>query len=76
VAGAWILDVTADQFGAPPVIVAAADDPRYGVGDDTAPARTRTARRPAVDRLWPQWTTSALRQGLRARRAERGRMEA
>ncbi|GGC92336.1 hypothetical protein [Chelatococcus reniformis] len=76
VAGAWIVDVTADQFGAPPVIVAARDDPRYGAGNDTAPARARTARRQAVDRLWPHWTTSVPRHGLRARWAERGRTEA
>nr|MBW0149644.1 lasso peptide biosynthesis protein [Phenylobacterium sp.] len=33
----WIVDITADQFGAPPVIVTPATDPRYAANNlDTA----------------------------------------
>jgi len=35
--GDWIVDITADQFGSAPVVVAPACDPRYGAGPrDTA----------------------------------------
>ncbi|HWK39947.1 MAG TPA: hypothetical protein VNR88_13605 [Hyphomicrobium sp.] len=35
--GDWIVDITADQFGSAPVVVAPACDPRQGAGPrDTA----------------------------------------
>jgi hypothetical protein len=53
---AWIVDITADQFGADPVVVARAGDSRYSAGerDTTLPAHV-AARRKAVDDLWPKW---------------------
>lgn len=54
--GAWIIDITADQFGADPVIVTPAIDRRYSAGNrDTALPIHVAARRRAVDELWPRW---------------------
>jgi hypothetical protein len=55
-AGNWILDLTADQFGGPDVLIAAADDARYrcGVDDRTRLEPSARAMR-AVDFLWTSW---------------------
>jgi hypothetical protein len=51
-----IVDITADQFGAEPVIVTSTTDERYRAGDkDTAPPSSIEARRKAVDDIWPRW---------------------
>jgi hypothetical protein len=53
---AWIVDITADQFGADAVIVASASDGRYSPGErDTALPVHISRRRNAVDELWPRW---------------------
>lgn len=56
VSGDLILDITADQFGADPVIVTSISDARYrtGTGDTATPSAVR-ARREAVEALWPDW---------------------
>lgn len=54
--GAHIIDITADQFGADRIIVTAADDARYRVGErDTALPAYVAARRAAVDAMWRRW---------------------
>lgn len=54
--GALIIDITADQFGAEPVIVTTANDPRYSAGErDTALPASIAARHRAVEELWPRW---------------------
>ena len=52
----WIVDVTADQFGAAPVIVTADPDPRYNprAGEITSAAAIAVPQR-AVARIWPAW---------------------
>ncbi len=54
--GNWIIDLTADQFGDEPVIVATRPDPRYqkGVCDSAFPEFVRAHRR-AVEKLWSRW---------------------
>ncbi|MGO4620947.1 hypothetical protein AB4Z34_11225 [Ensifer sp. 2YAB10] len=54
--GDFIVDITADQFGAPPVLVVDRTDTRYNRGDrDTALPEFVLARRRAVDDIWPRW---------------------
>ncbi|WP_336799455.1 hypothetical protein [Kaistia sp. MMO-174] len=54
----FIVDVTADQFGAPPVLVTPATDPRYGARTlDTASPEAVAARQRTVDELWRGWGT-------------------
>ncbi len=56
-AAGWIIDITADQFGAPPVIITPIGDNRYRPGDeDTALPRYIANRQKAVDDIWPRWT--------------------
>lgn len=50
-----ILDITADQFGAPPVLVCPADDPRYRPGPDTAEPAFQAARARDVAAVWEAW---------------------
>ena len=52
-----ILDVTADQFGARPVLVTGQDDPRYGRGRDTAAPQFIAVRQAAVKELMSLWAT-------------------
>ena len=52
----FIVDVTADQFGAETVIVTPSDDPRYGARTlDTASPEAIAARKQTVDGLWQEW---------------------
>lgn len=52
----FIVDVTADQFGAPPVLVTPATDPRYGaLTMDTASPEAVAARHRAIEGLWRDW---------------------
>jgi hypothetical protein len=52
--GNLIVDVTADQFGAPPVVVISRHDRRYSKGDrDTALPEFVRARERAGDEIWP-----------------------
>ncbi|KSV78886.1 hypothetical protein N182_17975 [Sinorhizobium sp. GL2] len=54
--GDFIVDITADQFGAPPVLVVDRTDNRYNKGNrDGALPEFVLARRRAVDDIWPQW---------------------
>lgn len=58
----FIIDVTADQFGAAPVLISDRHDRRYGKGDrDTALPEYILARHRAVDEIWPRWL--GMRQG-------------
>lgn len=58
VSGDHILDITADQFGADPVIVTSLSDARYrsGGGDTATPSAIR-ARHDVVEALWPEWVS-------------------
>ena len=62
----FILDITADQFGAAPVIVTPIVDDRYRAGyKDTAMPSARRARQEAVEALWPEWLSHrAISPGL------------
>lgn len=52
----WIVDITADQFGAAPVIVVPVTDPRYGERTFDAASPEHISRRiRQVDGLWPLW---------------------
>ncbi|RDL50109.1 hypothetical protein BLJAPNOD_01226 [Ensifer sp. M14] len=54
--GNLIVDITADQFGTPPVVVTGRHDRRYRKGDrDTALPEFVLARQRAVDEIWPRW---------------------
>lgn len=52
---ARIIDLTADQFGAPPVIVTTPDDPRYIRGEDVADEAVIAARQKAAQALLADW---------------------
>ncbi|GLK86295.1 hypothetical protein [Ancylobacter defluvii] len=65
-----IIDVTADQFGAAPVLVVAATDRRYAEGcGDTALPEFAAVRQKAVVALLPRWHASPQRAILPAARA-------
>lgn len=54
--GNIIVDITADQFGASPVLITDRHDRRYRRGDrDTALPEFILARERAVDEIWPRW---------------------
>ncbi|MDU8928162.1 hypothetical protein RXV86_12260 [Alisedimentitalea sp. MJ-SS2] len=50
-----IIDLTADQFGAKPVIVTASDDPRYGAGHDVAGDGWKAERQRVAHELMRDW---------------------
>jgi transglutaminase-like putative cysteine protease len=52
---ACIIDVTADQFGAEPVIVTAPDDPRYRAGHDVAGQGWMAERERVAKELMRAW---------------------
>jgi hypothetical protein len=52
----FIVDITADQFDAAPIIVTDASDPRYQASQsDAAYPTSIVARHAAVEDVWPQW---------------------
>ncbi|OUL66244.1 hypothetical protein HK16_11550 [Acetobacter senegalensis] len=54
----YIIDITADQFGAAPVIVVPTGDRRYAEGtEDTALPAFVANRTNAVEAIWPRWLT-------------------
>lgn len=56
--GRFIVDITADQFGAAPILVVDQQDSRYNRGErDTALPEFVLARQRAVDDIWPRWLT-------------------
>lgn len=65
----WLIDITADQFGAAPVIVTSIADPRYSEGADTALPEYQARRQDSVDGLWPIWLASGLRAALSRERS-------
>ncbi|MFN3521429.1 MAG: hypothetical protein ACK4YQ_04220 [Phenylobacterium sp.] len=64
--GGWLVDLTLDQFGGPPVLVTCADDNRYRAGRDVALPAFRAERRRTVQQLWPAWRLSPLRDSVGA----------
>ena len=50
-----IIDLTADQFGAAPVIVTASDDPRYRAGHDVAGDGWKAERQRVARELMRDW---------------------
>lgn len=59
-----LLDVTADQFGHPPVITSRPGDPQYILGVDVADEQSRHNRVRTADDLWPRWIQSPLNLAL------------
>jgi hypothetical protein len=58
-AGDWIVDITADQFSQPPIVVVPGCDVRYRAGMDAARRLPMTqAALDAVERLWPMWVAA------------------
>lgn len=59
-----IIDITADQFGAEPVIVTSLSDSRYSAGpEDTAYPEAVQARFDAVASVWPEWLSYKAEAG-------------
>lgn len=59
-----IIDITADQFGAPPVVILPRPERRYrGGGRDTAAPEAIARRRRLVDEIWPLWLALASTKG-------------
>lgn len=57
VASKFIIDITADQFGASAVIVTPMADERYGEGPvDPATPYYKERRQKLVEEIWPAWT--------------------
>ena len=63
-AGGWIIDITADQFGGSPVVVTEVGNARYENGMDAADEDAIARRREVVDQLWDRWQQSNWRSGL------------
>ena len=57
---ACIIDLTADQFGAPPVIVTGLDDPRFCEGHDVAGQGWIAQRQRAAKDLMQDWQVRGL----------------
>lgn len=53
--GGWIVDISADQFGCPPVSIRPLDDPAYRTGNDTAYKSAKQQRRTLVDSALETW---------------------
>jgi hypothetical protein len=67
----WIIDVTADQFGSPPVIITATNDPRYGKHtQDTAFEEAKRRRQREVEAIWPIWLHAPERLQLLSTRCQ------
>lgn len=68
----FIVDITADQFGARPVEVSAAPDPRYAANDiDTARPEAIRRRQETVRALLPAWLAHRARRGVHGTHAPR-----
>jgi hypothetical protein len=52
----WIVDVTADQFKEPKVVVTRVEDPRYRAGTDAAEPEFQQLRQQTAQRLFAKWT--------------------
>ncbi len=61
--GSVIIDLTADQFGAAPVIVTEADDPRYRAAHDVAEAEWIAERQRVAHALMRAWEVRGLVRG-------------
>jgi len=60
----WLVDVTADQFGADEVIVTDQGDSRYFSDIDVALPEFRLHRIQAVLEIWDRWLCSPIREKL------------
>jgi hypothetical protein len=61
----YVIDVTADQFGGPPVIVTPTNDPRYGEHtQDAASEEAKRRRQHDVEAIWPMWLEAPERRHL------------
>lgn len=58
----WIVDISADQFGCPPVSIKPLDDPSYRTGHDTAYESAKRQRQTLANAAFESWrgTRSAL----------------
>ena len=59
----WIVDVTADQFDAPPVIVTPVGDSRYRAGVDAAEPEFLARRQRVAAALMAQWN-ERMKEGM------------
>jgi hypothetical protein len=65
VSAGWIVDITADQFGAPPVVVVTLPSEQHAEGPaDTASDWAKQRREALVAQLWPSWLASTQRRQL------------
>lgn len=62
-----IVDITADQFGGPPVLVVSSADPRFRVSEENNAAEYRSARERAAEDAWRGWLLSDERASLMRR---------
>ncbi|MEP3048753.1 MAG: hypothetical protein ABJL55_15560 [Roseibium sp.] len=54
--GSYIVDITADQFGLPPIIVTDHRDSRYRMSTkDLATPEAQARRHKTAEKLWPKW---------------------
>lgn len=61
-----VVDITADQFGLPPVVLVREDDPRYREGRDTAWPEAQVARRMRAEATLAQWRAGKRPAGPQA----------
>lgn len=64
VSRSWVLDITADQFGADEIIVTQCSDCRYRSGTDAALPEFQLRRAHHVSEIWGRWLSSPMRQKL------------
>ena len=62
--GSWLIDVTADQFGAAEIIVTDQSDGRYRPDADVASPEFQLRRVQAVSEIWDRWLRSPMREKL------------
>ncbi|WP_420569212.1 hypothetical protein [Thalassovita sp.] len=53
--GDWIVDVTADQFGKPDVVITPVGDEKYKAGQDTAMPEIKAQRQQMAQELMSKW---------------------
>lgn len=56
--GSWIVDISADQFGCPPVSIRPLDDPNYRTGEDTAYESAKRQRQELAGSALEAWRKS------------------